>query len=128
LFSHLEINRKIPFSDPIFISFFENWCKENKVREYYLFDKQGDMQVIDMDGKKSYFIIHTDSTLNEFCEIYQDNEDSYDLVASVKERKSIPFFGAGLEGWQLHPDEWFKHFYTPNIIKGREIYYWYEIK
>lgn len=124
LLTHLEIDRKFPLSDPVFISFFKNWCIENNIQEYYLLDKQGDMQVIDIHGKKANFIIHTDKTLDEFYEIYQDNKDTSNLVEAVKERKSIPFFGAGLEGWQFPPGEWPKHFYAPNVIEGREKYYW----
>jgi len=124
LLLHLETDKKIPLSDPIFVSFFKSWCKENEIQEYYLFDKQGNMQVVNSKGK-SCFVIHTDNSLDQFCEIYGDNQDASHLIADVKERKKVPFFGIGLEGWQCNKNDWPQHFYVPEVLEGREKYYWF---
>lgn len=125
LLAHLETENKTPLSDPIFASFFKNWCKENDITEHYIFDKRGNMQVINSNGKRSDFIIHTDNTLEKFCELYDDNKNMTHLISEVKNRKRIPFFGAGLDIWQFDPIDWSQHFYEPQKLDGREKYYWF---
>ena len=128
LLSHLETDRLLPISDPIFVSFFKSWCEENKVKEYFLTDKQGNFCVIDESGEASYFVVHSDDTLNSFVDIYNDNEDFSTLISAVLSRDKIPFFGVGKDGWQVDSVEWNSHFYAPNILDGRERYYWTAIK
>ena len=125
LLAHLEVDGKIHLSDPSFIGFFKDLCKENDIQEHYIFDKQGNMQLIDAQGTKSYFVVHTNKTLNAFIELYQDKQDASNLIDAVKKRKMVPFFGVGLEGWQCKAEDWLNHFYTPQLLEGREKYYWF---
>ena len=46
-------------------------------------------------------------------------------VNAVSLRQKIPFFGIGLESWQYDFNEWSQYFYAPEIINGRENYYWF---
>lgn len=128
LLSHLETDKQLPISDPVFAAFFERWCKENKVREYFLADKQGNFSIVDESGELSYFIVHTDQTLSTFIDVYNDSATNLDLISAVTTREKIPFFGIGKDGWQVNSAEWSSHFYEPSIIEGREKYYWKAIK
>jgi CheY-like chemotaxis protein len=67
LLSYFEVDKKMPYSDSVFAAFFESWRKENAIQEHFIFDKQGNMQLVDTNGRKSFFILHTDTTLNAFC-------------------------------------------------------------
>jgi hypothetical protein len=128
LLSHLETNKKIPLSDPVFIKFFKNWQTENHINEHYIFDKHGNMEVIDEKGNKSLFVIHTDNTLNAFTDLHLDDVDAQDYVMEVNQRRKVPFFGVGLESWQYEVSDWSQYFYTPDVLNGREKYYWFSKK
>lgn len=124
LLSHLETDYLLPLSDPKFIAFFNEWCKKHHICEYYLIDKVGNFLLIDEQGNKSYFIVHTDRTLNNFIELHGDDEDAIDFIRAVKSREKVPFFGEGTEGWELALKQWAGCFYSPEILVGAEKYYW----
>ncbi len=124
LLNHLETDYPLPLSDPIFIAFFEEWCRNNEIQEYYLIDKNGNFLLIDKEGKKSRFIIHTDRTLGNFLELHQDDKESASFIDAVASRNKIPFFGEGVEGWELQPNEWAACFYSSEILVGQQTYYW----
>jgi response regulator RpfG family c-di-GMP phosphodiesterase len=124
LLSHLEIDRKIPLSDPVFNSFFKEWCQKNDICEHYVLDKQGNMQVINNEGKSSYFIVHTNNTLAEFVALYEDNKDLVFYLDLIRKKDKIPFFGVGQEAWQYSPVNWKSNLYNSQILEGRESYYW----
>ncbi len=124
LLSYLKIKQTTPFSDSRFIAFFNQWCSENNIQEYYLADKQGTFIVIDNNGKHSYFVTHTDRTLDSFVELNDDDEDVSTLIASVANRTLIPFFGTNKEAWQFEPHEWNQHFFAPQTVEGDNKYYW----
>lgn len=126
LLFHLEADYYIPQSDPIFIEFFYEWCKKNNITEYYLIDKYGTLLTITENGRISFFIIHTDRSLEAFIELYS-HDDTHEinfLIQSVKQRARIPFFGLKKESWNFEFEHWINYFYTPSILKGRENYYW----
>lgn len=124
LLSHLETDQKLPLSDPIFVSFFENWCEQNYVREHFVIDKQGNICVINKEGVASHFVVHTDRSLAAFLNVYDDIDRNRDLIEAVVEREKIPFFGVGKDGWQVAVEKWEGCFYKPNLLEGRERYFW----
>ena len=125
LLSHIEIDHKIPSSDPEFCGFFKKWCKQNQIQEFYLSDKQGNMQLRNKQGMKSFFIIHTDNTLNTFSDLYQDSKVNSDILIAIQQRKKIPFFGLGMEAWQFDGSCWGNYMFEPAKFVGREKYYWF---
>lgn len=128
LLSHLEIEQPLHFSDPIFISFFKKWCEQRNISEYYLMDKYGSIFVIDKNGEKFYFIVHTDRTLDAFVDLYGDDEEVIDLVGMVARREVVPFFGEAREAWEFEGIEWRKYLYVPEVVEGRGKYYWFVTK
>lgn len=129
LLAYLEVENLLPLSDPIFIDFFLHFCKQNNIHEYYLVDKQGSFLCIDAAGKKSYFIVHTDRSIETWLSIYYTGKEfSLDFAEKIQERQIIPFFGQGKEAWQLETSEWHSYFYrVQGIISGREKYHWFYI-
>jgi len=129
--SHLETDGHLPLSDPIFITFFEFWCKNHTIKEYFLIDKKGSFQVTNHQNESFYCIIHTDQSLNAFVEfyntcteLYQDKRDIIPFITAIENREKIPFFGPGKESWECTPATWENYFYPATIIHGREKYYW----
>lgn len=127
LLAHLETERKIPLSDPIWIDFFQAWCRTNAIREYYLIDKTGSFLCINQQDEAFYFILHTENTLDAFVKTYEEDEELKSFVDSVKMREKIPFFGCGKEAWQFEAKNWEAHFYSAATLQGRELYHWHVI-
>ena len=124
LLAHLETDYTLPFSDPKFVAFFNDWCIQNRICEHYLIDKLGNLLLIDDQGNESYFVVHTERTLNNFIELHSDDKEAADFIRAVKLREKIPFFGEGVEGWELNLEHWPMCFYSPQILEGAERYYW----
>ena len=121
---HLEADRVLPLSDPAFIAFFDKWCDDNNIKEFYLIDKQGSFLTTNDKNGMHYFVIHTDWSLNNFAKFYSDNAEVKSLIQLVETRSKIPFFGYKKDAWQVNHSEWAKYFYVPDILEGREKYYW----
>ena len=129
LFSYLETENKLPLTDPVFINFFQDYCLKHKIKEYYLIDKQGSFMCIDSQNIRSCLIIHTDKSIHNWLTLYSNEKClSNDELTEIKNRRKIPFFGVGKEAWQTGPSEWSKHLHIPEILEGRERYFWATIQ
>lgn len=125
ILQYLEVEHRTPLSDPIFSNYFLQHCKKNHIVEYYLLDKQGSFLCIDQYQKKSYFIVHTDRSAEEWFTVYGEEETlSSKIKLAFENREKIPFFGVGKEAWQIESDQWNQCFYDAGMLKGRENYYW----
>jgi CheY-like chemotaxis protein len=124
LLAHMEVEHRLPQSDPVFIDFFDKWACLNNIVEYFVFDKNGSMLVADQQGQVFYFIIHTEKTLDEFSELHASDKSVKFFVNAVMQRYKIPFFGLFREAWEFESTQWTNHFYSPEVLQGRERYYW----
>jgi CheY-like chemotaxis protein len=124
LLSHLEVRKELPLSDPLFIDFFSKWCAQNNIREYYLIDKFGSMAVVNNVNQISYFVLHTDYSLDLFEKLNEESGEALGLIERVRQRKNIPFFGVGKESWEFTPDQWNNYFHEPRVLVGRKKYYY----
>lgn len=124
LLTHLEAEYRLPQSDPVFIDFFDKWVCINNIVEYFVFDKNGSMLAVDQQGKLFYFVIHTEHSLEAFCELHNADKTVKLFINAIQKRHKIPFFGLFREAWEFEPPQWADHFYSPEILRGREQYYW----
>jgi CheY-like chemotaxis protein len=124
LLKHLETDHSLPVSDPAFITFFREWCQAHRIKEYFIIDQNANFLLIDENNNKSFFITHTDRTLNNFTELHEDDKDASSFINSVKSREKIPFFGEGNESWDVKFPDWESCFLSPQILMGRDKYYW----
>lgn len=128
LLAYLETEHKLALTDPVFIDFFNSYCKTKSITEYYLIDKQGSFLCINKKGEKSYFIVHTDRSLEVW--IADNNFEkslSENILVDITSRSKIPFFGLGKEAWNFNHADWPHHFYKAAILAGKENYYWAEV-
>jgi len=124
ILAHLEADHSMALSDQKFVKFFDQWCYKNKIKEFYLIDKYGSYLTIDDSKNAYYFVVNTEESLNEFTAVNSDNHDMNYILNQVSQRKKIPFFGYNKESWPIDMVSHEKYLYTPNIIEGRERYYW----
>lgn len=124
LLTHLEADYRLPQSDPVFIDFFDKWMSINNIVEYFVFDKNGSMLTVDQQGKIFYFVLHTERSLEAFCELHNTDKAVKLFINAIEKRHKIPFFGLFREAWEFDSPQWVNHFYSPEILRGREQYYW----
>ncbi len=124
LLTHLEADCLLPISDQTFIDLFNQWCKKNNICEYFIIDQNANFLLVDKTGKHSFFVTHTERTLKNLIEMYEDSREALTLLSSIKTGARIPYFGEQKEGWEVDIKEWEKYLYVPTILQGREKYYW----
>ena len=74
---------------------------------------------MNVHGKRSYFIVHTERSIEEWIAMYGDEHD----VSEIASGKKIPFFGLGKEAWEFEAAVWQENFYEFKILLGREKYF-----
>ncbi len=124
LLNHLEAHRPSPLTDHLFADFFRQWCQEHRINQYSLIDKNGSFCVVDHQQKQHYFVLHTDASLDAFIELNDEEANIEQYLEQITRRDAIPFFGIGVDSWDIEPDSWGKYFHTAQTLQGREKYYW----
>jgi len=119
--AHLETNNPLPTTDQAFSTYFQAFCLNNNINEFYLIDKRGSYLCVNKEGKHIILLTHTDKSLNRWIELNQEKKTA--LLNTVRNREKIPFFGIGKEAWQTPETLWEKCLYTPKVIFGKEKYY-----
>jgi CheY-like chemotaxis protein len=127
LLQHLELEQSLPASDHLFNQFYLNWCQQQNITHYYLIDSRANFIATDSSGKTYYFIVHTDETLNAFLRHYEDNKEASAFTDLIKSKTKLPFFGEGINSWDITIPEWNDYFYIPRVFEGRESYYYFVI-
>jgi len=121
---HLETDYQLPISDPVFIHFFEEFCESYEIQSYFILDELGNFLLKDKKGDEYYFIIYTDRTLNQFVELYGEDAELREHINEIRWRQKIPFFGEDKVAWQIDMREWGEYLFLPQLLLGRETYYW----
>lgn len=124
IFHHIEADFKLPHSDPIFVNFINEFVERRGYLEYYLADKNGGLMLRNGKSEGAYLVVHTARTLNDFVELHSDNIEAEVFLKKIREKSKIPFFGVGEEIWGSDIMHWEKCFYTPQVLNGRDTYYW----
>ena len=128
LLSFLETEGKMPQSDLLFIDFFEAYCKQYSIVEYYIIDKQGSYLCIDKAAQKSCLVIHTSHSIENWLAIYGAEQClAEETRRKIANKKLLPFFGVGQEAFHVASDDWCNCFYEPNVLEGHRTYYWSKI-
>lgn len=124
LLSHLESEVKLHFSDPEFVTFFNQWCEENAISEYYIVDKFGNMKLKNETGEWFDFIIYNDETLAKFVSINNIIDDTNACLKRIERKEKIPFFGAGINSWDVELSNWDCYLHNFETLKSKKLYFW----
>lgn len=124
----LETDKKLPLSDPDFVTFFNDYCEKHEVTEYYMADKNGSFLCINKEGNQTMLVVHTDASLESWLTLNQEelNAESQAYFDQVKARQKIPYFGINKEAWEIEKSAWEDHFLSCEQLEGRERYFWGE--
>ncbi len=127
LVHHLETGGTTLLSNPHFANFFNQWCRDNKIVEYFFIKRQASFLTKDAAGKTRYFITMTEMEQQQFLDEYDESEPELKtLFKEVASGKKIPFFGLNKEPWEFHTSEWESHFYSAEPLplqEGKKAYW-----
>lgn len=112
--------------DPFFIEFFNKFCEENKVIEYYLVNESGCFLLLDVEGKVNWFVIKNEKEMADYQGIAEANLAPQNIIDALKQRKKILFLFTR-EDENVSVTEWDRYMHVAQkfACAEREYYYSY---
>jgi len=110
--------------DPKFINFFNNFCRQNKVAEFYLLEGTGSFLLVDYNGCCNLLLVKTAKTLDEYYEAARDDGAPDSVLDELKTYRKLPYFGIGKNFWDVKGSEWKNYLHEVNNFEGKEVYYY----
>lgn len=123
LLQHLETNKTSPFSDPVFIRFFNDLVGEHSISEYYLIDKNGSYLLITKDDKRYVLIVHTDNSLEEFVDLLKEYNKLDEVIKLIENKEYIPFFGIEKSLTNSVVSKINNYLFKAQLLEGKQKYY-----
>lgn len=126
----MKNEKEKPLSSEVFYNFFNKYCIENNICEYYLIDKCGSFLMIDNNQQVSYLVIMSNKDIQEFIDLNIDSADipTKNLLLQMEKHQLLPFFGVNKECWQVDMKQWRKFFYPATLLPGQEFFTYAIIK
>ena len=130
LLKNLEADQMTIFQDPLFIHFFQQYCIENNMVEFYLINKQGSFLLINQKNEKSYFIVMSKKNIDYFIEHNSTPHDSIktNLLHRMQQGELLPFFESDKTCADIPSEALRPYFYPARSLPGRDTYFYAIIK
>ncbi|EKD92366.1 MAG: hypothetical protein ACD_29C00043G0003 [uncultured bacterium] len=130
MLKNLESDKIIVLQDPVFIAYFNQYCEQNDITEFYLINKIGHFLLIDNQGQKSYFVLMSKNNIDYFVEHNQTAGDNIKttLLKKMLDGELIPFFPDEKECWEIESVDLRSYFYPAKKLQGRDTYFYAVIK
>lgn len=111
--------------DVKFTNFFDNFCKQHNIIEFYLLEKAGSFLLVDYDGHCSVLVVKTGENLNDYYDAAENDGATDGILAELKSRKKIPYFGIDKNFWDIKASEWTPYLHEAKKIEGNAENYYY---
>ncbi len=120
----LEKSPNSCLSDPLFSEFFNHFCHENKIAEYYLINESGSYLLLDLQGNPSILAVKNEKEIQEYAEIAHDHKELDASVAgALKAREKLLFFFTPED--EQHVAGWVDYIYPATKLSGKDGAYYY---
>jgi CheY-like chemotaxis protein len=111
--------------DAAFIDFFDNFCKQNNIAEYYLINESGSYLLLDSEGNISILAVKNEREMEENTNVAIDCELSDDIIQNFKSRKKMLFLFGEKDEFQVSVKDWDKYMYPAEKLIGKKGTYYY---
>ncbi len=92
--------------DKAFIEFFDDFCQQHQLIEFYLADQYGSFLMLDSDAKPSWLALKTATDCNDYTEFVELSEGvPKEIIAALSNHQQLPFFFKE-EDYDTPPREW----------------------
>jgi len=88
---------------------------ENDITSFFLTNKEGDFENLNIKGEKGYIVVRTIKQLNELAILAQEDGASIEIINGLKQSKIIPFFG-NKHHWEIPAAEWGTFLHPANLL------------
>jgi CheY-like chemotaxis protein len=122
----LSSNKNCCLNDPIFIEFFQNFCQQNSIVEYYLIDEMGGFLLLDNFGEHTFLITKSEEVLENYANIAIDNEAPAEICDALAHKEKIPFFFSQHD-LELPVELWHNYLHTAVKLEGKKNRYYYAV-
>lgn len=132
--SEMALNKIAEFSkqtlgclqDSIFVDFFKQLCKTNRIVEYFLVDKYGSFLMLDFQGNPSVLAVADEDLMLTYGNLAEDDQAPSAIIACLKAKEMMPYFHTQ-EDFAVRPAEWKNYLHPVKVLQGKEIYYYSHI-
>ncbi len=114
-------------TDPVFIQFFNDQCKDLNISSYYMIELSGSFLLVNDEGKLFWLIVKTKKDIDEYVDFMKSADDlPEDTISMVENGEKIAYFHSETEHMYsidaTFPLE--KHLYPAKKLKGKIDYYY----
>lgn len=111
--------------DPVFIEFFDKFCKKYQFTEYFLSEATGSFLFLDANGKPSWLIVKDEDEMEGAVSEAElsDAEVPPDVLVALKSKEKLLHRYSHADYFKL-PVEWMSLMHPAKKLEGRNTYYY----
>jgi CheY-like chemotaxis protein len=111
--------------DPEFIMFFEQFCQQKHITEYYLLEATGSFIFLDSAGKPSLLIVKDEDAMAGavFEAEMSDEQVPEAILDSLKNKEKLLYLPTDAD-YGKSPIAWTQHLYSAQKLSGKANYYY----
>jgi CheY-like chemotaxis protein len=111
--------------DQMVAMFFDKFCQDNNIVEYYLVNESGCFLLLDIKGNVSWFVIRNEREMQEHTEVATDNEAPQELIDALRQRKQVLFLFTEEDDSNVPVSGWGDYMHTSTKMEGLTSNYYY---
>lgn len=112
----LSANHQSLLANHIFARFFQLFCLDHQIQEYYLADSTGSFLLVDIDGRASWLVVCSQEAVDDYYDLLNDVALS-EAANFLKSKKKIPFLLTD-DQLRLPATEWLPFLHPASPIPG----------
>ncbi len=121
----LETSIISSLGDPVFAKFFNKFCQEKDIVEYYLVNESGCFLMLDINAKPSWLVVKNEKEMNYYQDIAIDNLAPQNVIDELKNRKKVLFLLTQKDDTDVSVDEWVSYMHPTTKLEGKYGNYYY---
>lgn len=114
-----------PLSDSIFVKFFNAFCREKNIVEYYLVNESGCFLMLDIDAKPSWLAVKNEKEMSYYQDIAIDNLAPQNIIDEIKRRQKVLFLLTIEDDTDVLVEEWSSYMHPATKLEGQQGNYYY---
>ncbi len=101
---------------PAFADFFNAFCKQHDIFEFFLYDAQGSFLLVNVDGEISWLIIKSHADLNGYLDLAENSDAPASVLADLKAHTVLPFFPSQQDLNRVRGEKWKDYLHPAQLL------------
>lgn len=124
----LLVDKNCVLNKSSFADFFRDFCAQQHITEFYLYDPSGSYLLLDSLGNPSWLVVKTAVDLDDYYDFANDSDASATVLEQLKTGKMIPFFPKARDLEKVHGKEWENYLYPAKRLKADTTFFYAHIQ